>query len=59
MVAFLTPEQMRAGVPLGRTGDMKDVAGVILFMASRAGSYMNGNVQMVDGGRLSLFSSTY
>lgn len=33
--------------------------GVILFMAGRAGAYMNGCVIVTDGGRLSVMPSTY
>ncbi|KPM39362.1 hypothetical protein AK830_g7195 [Neonectria ditissima] len=31
-------------IPEGRAGDSEDMAGVILFLASRAGAYLNGNV---------------
>ena len=50
---------VQAGVPLGRAGTANDMAGLILFLASRAGSYVDGAVQLTDGGRLSLFPSTY
>lgn len=45
-------------VPLGRMGDEFDMAGQILYLASRAGAYLNGNVIVVDGGRLTTFPST-
>nr|pir related to sorbitol utilization protein sou1 [imported] - Neurospora crassa [Neurospora crassa] len=35
-------------VPLGRMGDEFDMAGQILYLASRAGAYLNGNVIVVD-----------
>lgn len=35
-----------------RPGDEKDMAGVTLFLASRAGAYTNGTVVVVDGGVL-------
>lgn len=38
------------GCPLGRIGVPGDMAGVALFLASRAGSYLNGVVIPVDGG---------
>ena len=46
-------------IPLQRAGSEEDMAGVILFMTSVAGAYMNGNVILTDGGRLSVFPSTY
>lgn len=46
-------------VPLGRTGDESDMAGTILYMVSRAGAYCNGNVVVVDGGRLGTVPATY
>ena len=37
--------------PLGRTGEVSEVANVIAFLASSQASYMTGNVTLVDGGR--------
>ncbi|KAK1759666.1 hypothetical protein QBC47DRAFT_372737 [Echria macrotheca] len=45
-------------VPLGRMGDEMDMAGQILYLASRAGAYCNGNIIVVDGGRLGTFPAT-
>lgn len=45
-------------VPLGRMGDAEDMAGQILYLASKAGSYCNGNIILIDGGRLTTFPST-
>ncbi len=42
-------------VPLGRMGDERDMAGQILYLASRAGAYCNGNTILVDGGRIGTF----
>jgi NAD(P)-dependent dehydrogenase (short-subunit alcohol dehydrogenase family) len=39
-------------MPSGRMGDSKDVAGLILFLASRAGAYVNGASHVIDGGWL-------
>ena len=44
-------------VPVGRMGDETDMAGQILYLASRAGAYLNGNTIVIDGGRLGLFPS--
>jgi NAD(P)-dependent dehydrogenase (short-subunit alcohol dehydrogenase family) len=43
-------EAIESGVPLGRIGRPDDVAGLALFLASRAGSYMTGTVIPLDGG---------
>jgi NAD(P)-dependent dehydrogenase (short-subunit alcohol dehydrogenase family) len=39
-----------AGIPLGRLGEPEDVAGVALFLASDAASYMTGHTINVTGG---------
>jgi NAD(P)-dependent dehydrogenase (short-subunit alcohol dehydrogenase family) len=41
---------IEAGNPLGRIGRPDDMAGVAVFLSSRAGSYVNGVVLAVDGG---------
>ncbi|CAH0046720.1 unnamed protein product [Clonostachys solani] len=46
-------------VPAERPGDAQDIAGTVLYLASRAGSYVNGNVLVTDGGRLGVFPATY
>jgi NAD(P)-dependent dehydrogenase (short-subunit alcohol dehydrogenase family) len=46
-------------VPATRTGDEQDMAGVILWLCSRAGAYINGCVVVTDGGRLSVVPSSY
>ncbi|GAB7364032.1 hypothetical protein MBLNU230_g4589t1 [Neophaeotheca triangularis] len=45
--------------PAGRTGSEQDFAGVVLFMASRAGAYLNGETTVTDGGRLAQLPATY
>jgi len=39
-----------AGCPLGRIGEPEDMAGVAIYLASRAGAYVTGTVIPVDGG---------
>ena len=39
-----------AGCPLGRIGEPEDMAGVAIYLASRAGAYLTGTVIPVDGG---------
>lgn len=43
-------ERIRKQCPLGRIGDPHDMAGIALFLASRAGAYINGAVIPLDGG---------
>jgi NAD(P)-dependent dehydrogenase (short-subunit alcohol dehydrogenase family) len=38
------------GVPLGRIGSPEDVAGLAIFLSSRAGAYLTGAVIPCDGG---------
>jgi NAD(P)-dependent dehydrogenase (short-subunit alcohol dehydrogenase family) len=46
-------------IPAERLGSADDMAGTVLYMASAAGAYMNGNIQVVDGGRIALLNGTY
>ena len=46
-------------VPVGRLGEEKDMAAAILYLASQGGAYCNGNVVIVDGGRLQLGPATF
>jgi NAD(P)-dependent dehydrogenase (short-subunit alcohol dehydrogenase family) len=43
-------DQIAASTPMRRIGRPDDMAGVALFLASRAGSYLTGTVIPVDGG---------
>ncbi|HSS11841.1 MAG TPA: 3-oxoacyl-ACP reductase FabG [Acidimicrobiales bacterium] len=44
-------EQRLAEIPMGRAGEVADVANVALFLASDLSSYMTGTVLEVTGGR--------
>lgn len=59
MMAFVLDDPdsraaVAAHVPLGRIGRPDDMAGIAVFLASRAGAYLTGAVVPVDGG----FSTT-
>jgi NAD(P)-dependent dehydrogenase (short-subunit alcohol dehydrogenase family) len=43
-------EMVASGVPLRRIGRAEDAAGVVIFLSSRAGSYLTGAVIPLDGG---------
>jgi 3-oxoacyl-[acyl-carrier protein] reductase len=43
-------EAMISAIPLGRTGQARDVAGAVVFLLSDAASYITGQVVAVDGG---------
>ena len=43
-------DQIAAGNPMARIGAPADMAGVAIYLASAAGSYVNGAVIPVDGG---------
>jgi len=45
-------KEMLATIPLKRFGNPDDIGGLAVFLAARAGSYMTGNVILLDGGQL-------
>ena len=45
-------KKMISNVPQRRTGEMIDLEGPLLLLASDAGAYMTGTVIPVDGGHL-------
>jgi NAD(P)-dependent dehydrogenase (short-subunit alcohol dehydrogenase family) len=46
-------------IPLHRPGNFNEVAATILSIVGKGGAYLNGHVQIVDGGRLSMMPATY
>lgn len=42
--------EISARIPAGRWGQPDDLAGAVVFLASRASDYVNGHVLVVDGG---------
>lgn len=63
--AFKTGDPTKEGglskdiCPLERSGSEEDIAGAALFMMSRAGGYLSGNITVIDGGRLGEMPATY
>lgn len=45
-------EDLKKNSLLGRVGDAADIAGVTVFLSSRAGAYVDGAVLPVDGGTI-------
>lgn len=59
MMAHITEDAnrrkaMEAGVPLHRVGRPEDIAGILLMLASSAGSYITGAIIPLDGGLAAL-----
>ena len=51
-------EAIAAAVPMKRIGRDDDMAGIAVFLASRAGAYVNGAIIPVDGGMATTASAT-
>jgi len=49
----------RTLVPAQRMGVEEEMAGTVLYLASRAGGYANGNISLIDGGFLANHAGTY
>src|SRR5207253_9608529 len=43
-------DELAKRIPAGRIGDETDMAGLAIFLASRAGDYVVGNAIAIDGG---------
>ncbi|OOQ89413.1 short chain dehydrogenase/reductase family [Penicillium brasilianum] len=46
-------------IPLTRGGSQEDLAGLVLWLASNSGGYVNGTIMITDGGRVSAIPATY
>lgn len=45
-------EQIGKANPMGRLGQPEDIAGVVVYLSSRAGAHVNGESIAIDGGSL-------
>jgi len=52
ITTWWTPEQVNRRIPLGRLGEVEDIAQAALFLASEESSYITGVTLPVDGGWL-------
>ncbi|MFA7587342.1 MAG: SDR family oxidoreductase [Novosphingobium sp.] len=46
-------EQVIGGIPSGRLGEPSDIAGAVIFLASKASNYISGSILPVEGGLVS------
>lgn len=46
-------------VPEERFGNMQEIGGTVLYLASKAGAYCNGSIMLADGGYLGNHPSAY
>jgi len=52
MTSHFDLEEMAKAHPVGRIGKPTDIAGLVIFLCSKAGSFMTGNYIPLDGGFL-------
>jgi len=52
------PQKVLDRIPLGRWGEVEDVVGPVLFLASDAARYITGHVLPIDGGAAAIIRIT-
>jgi peroxisomal 2,4-dienoyl-CoA reductase len=52
-------EKSKKGIPMGRWGEIDEIAEVCLFMCSPAASYITGTSLLVDGGTALVGSGSF
>jgi NAD(P)-dependent dehydrogenase (short-subunit alcohol dehydrogenase family) len=48
--ALMSDDAIRAGIPMGRAGEVTDVSGAVVYLASALSSYVTGTTIHPDGG---------
>lgn len=48
--AYAPADVFVSNIPLGRSGTLPDLAGVVIWLSSKAGNFVTGAVIAVDGG---------
>lgn len=59
MTAGMKDDYSYDEIPLHRPGNFNEVSATILSLVGKGGAYLNGHVQILDGGRLSMMPATY
>lgn len=54
LLAFVSEDAVRRAIPMARWGDGDDLGGAAIFLASRAGAWVTGQVLVVDGGQAAM-----
>jgi len=52
MTAYMDYEAQAKNILVGRIGRPEDIAGLVIYLCSKAGSYVVGNYIPIDGGHL-------
>ncbi|KAF9805856.1 hypothetical protein IEO21_08903 [Rhodonia placenta] len=56
---IVSEDMVKRTIALQRPGSTDDMGGLVIFLASKAGAYVDGVVHLIDGGRLLSMSSVY
>lgn len=56
---FVDNQRLLDTIPAHRVGSEEDMRGLILFLTSCVGAYVNGDVVLTDGGRLGQMAASY
>ena len=46
----MDPARLKRGIPMGRHGEVNEIAGPVLFLLSGMSGYITGQCLVVDGG---------